>query len=158
MNIGVLSDTHLVRVTDDFRRTVETVFRHVDMIIHAGDMTGMAVYDYLSNWQIVAVRGNMDDHDLRVALPEKRVEDVAGKRIGIVHGRGTPYGIEHLVYGEFDDVDVIIYGHSHIPQHTRIGKTVLFNPGTFRGYHMRTGTAGIMEIGTDISFHHIDLG
>jgi uncharacterized protein len=157
MKIGILSDTHLTMITDAFKKTLDTIFADADMIVHAGDMTGMAVYDYLSNWTLRAVRGNMDDHDVRAILPEKRLEGIMGRRVGIIHGRGTPYGIERLVYGEFGNADIIIFGHSHMPLHTKIGNTILFNPGTCSGTHAPRSTAGILEIGDEMRFRHIEI-
>jgi len=43
----------------------------VDIIIHAGDMVSRAIYDYLCNWDLRAVKGNMDDFDLDNILREK---------------------------------------------------------------------------------------
>ncbi|MBA4391557.1 MAG: hypothetical protein C0399_11570, partial [Syntrophus sp. (in: bacteria)] len=76
------------------------------MIFHAGDMTAIEVYDYLSGWKLKSVQGNMDEFNIKSILPDKRVEVIEGKRIGIMHGRGSPNGIENLVLKEFQDVDV----------------------------------------------------
>lgn len=157
MKIGILSDTHLVNINDDFVRKTRSVFDGVDMIIHAGDMTGTGVFEYLSNWDLRAVRGNMDDFELRERLPEKRIEEIAGRRIGIMHGRGAPQGIADLVLREFTNVDVIVFGHSHIPLESRREGILLFNPGSYRGSYTQRGTAGIMEIGERIIFRHIEI-
>ena len=74
MKIGILSDTHLSILQKIFTTTMKTVFEDVDMIIHAGDITGISVFNYLSHWELKAVRGNMDDFELRNLLPEKRIE------------------------------------------------------------------------------------
>ncbi len=44
MKIGILSDTHLANITEDFKETMKRVFEDVDMIIHAGDMTGISCF------------------------------------------------------------------------------------------------------------------
>jgi hypothetical protein len=157
LKIGVISDTHLDRVPDEFKNIIGRVFHDVDMIIHSGDMTNRAVYDYLSNWELKAVRGNMDDFDLRDILPEKRVEEIGGKRIGIIHGRGSPYGLSNFVFKEFQDVDIIIFGHSHVPFHMKKGNVEMFNPGAFKGSPGRSGTVGLIEIDRDIRFTHLEL-
>lgn len=153
--IGILSDTHMTKVDEDFKRIIKNLFHGVDMIIHAGDMTSTAVYDYLSNWKLKAVTGNMDDFSLAAQLPDKRVEEVEGKRIGIMHGRGGPYGIEGLVLKEFAGVDVIVFGHSHIPLYTVKEGIILFNPGSFKSSYGHPGTVGIMEINDGISAKHV---
>lgn len=155
--IGIISDTHQDRVSEGFKRTIERIFKDVEIIIHAGDMTALTVCDYLSNWDLRAVRGNMDEYELSAHLPAKRIEVIGGVRIGITHGSGGPYGIENIVLNEFDGVDVIVFGHSHIPYHERKGDVTLFNPGAFRGISGRPGTVGIMEIHKEVFFKHINL-
>lgn len=152
--IGVLSDTHLSRPTDDFKATISKVFSGVDLIIHAGDMTGLSVHDFLSNWDLRAVAGNMDDFDLRAVVPEKRIEEISGKRIGIMHGRGSPFGLEQLVLRELEGVDVIVFGHSHIPHTAVKGDVHLINPGSYRS----SRTVGILEIDDVINFNLLKIG
>jgi uncharacterized protein len=154
LRVGIISDTHLRTPTDDFKLFVDKLFRDADIIVHAGDITGRAVYDYLSNWDLRAVRGNMDDPDLRDLLPEKRVETLLGKKIGIIHGRGAPYGLENLVLHEFQEVDLIIFGHTHTPLNIFMGHTALFNPGSWRDAR----TVGIIEIEQEIRLHHVKGG
>jgi putative phosphoesterase len=157
MKIGILSDTHLTNITDDFKKTMEKTLKGVDAIIHAGDMTGVSIFDYLSNWELKAVRGNMDDFDLYNVLPEKRIESFMGKSVGIIHGSGSPMGIEDRVLGEFQDVDVIIFGHSHIPLEIKKKGILLFNPGSYRGSYSYRGTVGIMEIADGITLRHVHV-
>ena len=157
VKLGIISDTHLNRVTDEFSNTIKNIFREVDLIIHAGDMTSLFVYDYLSNWNISAVRGNMDDLDLQNILPEKRIEEIEGRRIGMIHGRGSPYGLGNLVFNEFQDVDIIIFGHSHIPFYEKKGKVEMFNPGSYKGLSGQSGTVGIIEIDDSLRFEHIQV-
>lgn len=159
MKIGVLSDTHLTSVTEGFKKMVKMQFGDADMIIHAGDMTSVAVYDYLSNWDLKAVRGNMDEHDLGALVPLKRIEVIMGKRIGIIHGRGSPHSIEDVVSGEFNDVDIVVFGHSHVPANRQRGRMIMFNPGSYRGSYSQKGTIGMIEIdeGGGITFRHIEV-
>jgi len=159
MKIGVLSDTHLTSVTEDFKKMLKGQFSDVDVIIHGGDMTSIAVYDYLSNWDLRAVRGNMDDYDLGALLPVKRIETIMGKRIGMIHGRGSPHTIEDVVFGEFRDVDIIVFGHSHVPANVRRAGVLMFNPGSYRGSYSHKGTVGMIEIGEggETTFRHIEV-
>ena len=157
MKIGILSDTHLTNITKDFEETIKRVFDDVDMIIHAGDITGISVLNYLSNWDLKAVRGNMDDFDLYNLLPEKRIENIMGKNVGIIHGKGPPNGIENVVLREFQNVDLIIFGHSHTPVETKKGGVLLFNPGSYRRSSSYRGTVGIAEITDNITLRHIEV-
>lgn len=102
----------------------------VDLIVHAGDMVVKNVLDELKGLkETKAVQGNMDSFEIRELLPETEVLSIGGRKIGLVHGSGSPYGIEQQVRERFDDVDVIIYGHSHIVQNKVIDGVLFFNPG-----------------------------
>ena len=157
IQIGVLSDTHITEANREFRRIVETMFRDVDILIHAGDMTSVEVFDYLSEWNLKAVRGNMDDFKLKSLLPDKRVEEIEGVRIGIMHGRGGPEGIMDLVLDEFTGVDLIVFGHSHVPVNGMKNGTRLFNPGSLRGRYSYPGSAGIIVIDREIKLRHLSV-
>lgn len=155
VKIGILSDTHLDRATDSFKSSVKKLFSDTDIIIHAGDITEKGVYDYLCNWDLRAVRGNMDSLELQEILPHKRIEKIGNKKIGIMHGKGPPYLIENYIFNEFEGVDIIIFGHSHIPFHTRRDNTVMFNPGSFTRPYNPPGTAGIIEISDEQIFFRL---
>jgi hypothetical protein len=133
------------------------LFADVPIMLHAGDMTSSSVLDFLSNWDVRAVRGNMDDHDLRCALPEQRIESIAGRRIGLVHGWGSPAGLEDRVLDSFPDVDIVVFGHSHVPLEATMRGVALFNPGSYRGGYRGKGSVGIIEITQDVTFRHIML-
>lgn len=157
MKIAVVSDTHLAYPTEGFKHDMKALFSDVDMMLHAGDMTSSSVFDYLSNWDLRAVRGNMDDFDLGARLPESRVEEVAGRRIGIIHGWGSPQGLEDKVLRAFRGVDIIVFGHSHVPLNAEKGGIILFNPGSYRGGYSSPGTVGIIEIAGEVTLRHLKV-
>lgn len=158
VTIGVISDTHLTRVTEDFQRMMERLFMRVDYLIHAGDIIRPQVYEYLSQWKLLAVRGNMDDRELWSVLPGTRIEVIGGKRIGIVHGAGSWYHIESFVITKFsEDLDLIVFGHSHIPFYKKEGTRELFNPGALMRPLSEQKTVGIIEIEDGITCRHIPV-
>ncbi len=115
MKIGVISDTHLKDVDSQLIDIYKEYLSDVDMIIHAGDLVSTEVADFLSQKPLHVVQGNMDSLDIKERFPEKRIVEVNGFRLGLIHGWGSPFGIEGRIRSEFNDVDVIIYGHSHRP-------------------------------------------
>ncbi len=132
MKIGVLSDTHAGSLEDISPRILQSL-TSVDMIIHAGDFTFRAVLDGLRGIAPVrAVCGNMDSGELKAILPSRDEFTISGKKIGLVHGSGGPPGIEERVRGLFGDVDIIIFGHSHVPSNQHVRGSLLFNPGQAR--------------------------
>jgi len=129
MKIGVLSDTH-IHLAEEIPAKIVAAFADVDLIVHAGDFVGSGVLEGLKKLgEVRAVHGNVDSTTLRTMLPDKDVFSVEGKQIGVTHGWGSPDGIEDRVRGKLGDVDIIIYGHSHIPRIEKIGRVLFFNPG-----------------------------
>ncbi len=129
LKIGVLSDTHAHSIEDIPQKVVDFL-SNVDLIVHAGDFTAMEVLDGLKKLgKLKAVQGNMDSIAIRRELPIKEVIEVGGKRIGITHGSGGPWGIEQRVRRMFGQVDVIVYGHSHESKNKVIDGVLFFNPG-----------------------------
>ena len=127
--LGVISDTHLYRrpVPEHILKVLEGA----DMILHAGDILEMTVLEELGNIApVTAVAGNMDQGDVVEALPEKRVIEVAGRRIGLIHGYGAPARITDRVRGEFEDVDAIVFGHTHQAYNRVEGGIYFLNPGS----------------------------
>ncbi|MCF8084333.1 MAG: metallophosphatase family protein [Deltaproteobacteria bacterium] len=134
MKIGVLSDTHLKEVTPEFTEIYDDYLADKDAIIHAGDVVSNAVIDFLARKPFYGVHGNMDPVEVKDRLPEKRIINLAGYTLGIVHGWGQPEGLEDRILPLFQDVDVLIYGHSHRGFNEMRGGVLLFNPGTATGF------------------------
>lgn len=151
MKIGVLSDTH-IHLAEEISPEIVKTLSNVDLIIHAGDFVGSAVFEGLKRLgEVKAVRGNVDSMKLKGFLPDKETLEISGKKIGITHGSGGPEGIEHRVRALFDDVDIIIYGHSHRAKIKEIGGVLLFNPGP--GYR----SFGILTVEDDVKGEIIEI-
>jgi uncharacterized protein len=102
-----------------------------DLILHAGDVVSASVLEELRALAPVeAVHGNMDEPALKAALPETRVVELAGARIGMVHEPGPAAGRAARLRARFPDCDAVIYGHTHLPEVTRQGSTWILNPGS----------------------------
>jgi len=151
MKIGVVSDTHATSFTqlpDQILRTLA----EVDLIIHTGDFVARDVLDGLKRLgEVKAVQGNMDSEELKQILPEKEILEIEGKKIGIIHGWGSPHGIDDRVGGMFDDVDIIVYGHSHYSQNEVKRGILFFNPGRAKN------SFGILTIDQEVSGEIINL-
>jgi uncharacterized protein len=79
---------------------------------------------------VTAVQGNMDDGELRAALAVRTTVEVEGLRIGLVHDGGPAVG-RHERLGElFPDCDLVAYGHSHMPEVSRVSGAWIVNPGS----------------------------
>ncbi len=151
MRIGVLSDTH-VRSPGEIPGRVLVALTEVDLIVHSGDFVAKGVLDGLKQLgEVRAVRGNMDSEELKRLLPEKELLRIEGKRIGITHGWGAPFGIEDRVRGMFEAIDIIIFGHSHQSKNEVKKGILFFNPGRAQD------SFGILTIGEEIKGEIIKL-
>jgi putative phosphoesterase len=104
-----------------------------DLIVHAGDIATAAFLDELRRFAPVqAVYGNADEIELRRGLPRRLKIEVLGRPLGVVHGDGaggTTVGRARAAFAR-DEVDVVVFGHSHFPYRAYAGRTLLFNPGS----------------------------
>lgn len=132
MKIVVISDTHMPKKAKTLPSKLIEGLGNVDLIIHGGDWTSLDIYDELKAFApVIGVRGNVDPPDL--PFEEKLVIEKNGYKIGVVHGhmgkkKTTP---ERALESFLDQsLDLIIFGHSHIPYKHIHGDTILFNPGS----------------------------
>jgi hypothetical protein len=66
-----------------------------------------------------------------VRLPEVARVELGGVRFAVVHETGDAAGRERRCAQRFPDVDVLVFGHSHIPWDTTTGTGLrLLNPGS----------------------------
>jgi putative phosphoesterase len=145
MRIAVLADTHVNKL-EYLPKKITVALSTVDLIIHAGDFTDVQLLEELRQLgEVKAVQGNMDSGEIKTVLPVKEIVEIGNKRIGITHGSGSPWGIEERVRKVFesDQIDIIVYGHSHQPQNEVINDILFFNPGK------ATDSFGILTIGVE---------
>lgn len=147
MKLIVMSDTHLRRVTDEFRVICERYCRDADMVIHLGDLTRSPILDYLEQYPLQAVAGNMDDHIIHSRLPVKKVLAVGAFRIGLIHGWGAPNDLMKRLESQFSDVEGIFFGHTHEPAQIEESGLLWFNPGSvFEGRGGSRGSIGVVHV------------
>jgi putative phosphoesterase len=132
VELAIISDTHLSRGNRRLPEDCVERLRSADVIVHAGDFITLAVLRELQELgRLVAVHGNVDDQQLRVALPETRVLRLDGVRIGIVHDAGPAQGRLERLRKRFPDADAVVFGHSHMPLHESAADGFqIFNPGS----------------------------
>ncbi len=150
IRIGVISDTHIPSVTDKLPERVFAEFRGVDMILHAGDIVSLAVLESLASLsKVIAVCGNMDHLDVCAELPHKTIVEAGDFKIGLTHGFGSPGSLLDWVKKQFegDEVDAIVFGHSHHSFNEVIDGVLFFNPGTATDHRFsRELSIGMLEV------------
>jgi putative phosphoesterase len=137
MKIGVISDTHLSKPTEALRHINEKIFADVSMVLHAGDLTRLAILETFSDKDVIAVAGNMDRHDVTANLRPREIIEIEGYRIGLIHGWGSPNNLENKVFNCFQKVHAIVYGHTHRASNRLRDGVLMFNPGAFCGTFLR---------------------
>jgi putative phosphoesterase len=130
--IGVISDTHRRRPDRFLDAVIQKHFHDVDLIVHAGDMVTLDVLDpfIALDKEVIAVCGNMDSADVHGTYPISRTIRIEDLSIGIIHGWGSPHGIRDRIRTSFDNVDAIIYGHTHQAFCAHEAGIFYFNPGS----------------------------
>jgi hypothetical protein len=104
-----------------------------DVVVHAGDWVSVDLLDTLEAraQRLVGVYGNNDGAALRARLPEVARAELGGVRFAVVHETGAAAGRERRCAAAYPDVDVLVFGHSHIPWDTTAPSGLrLLNPGS----------------------------
>jgi putative phosphoesterase len=172
--LGVLADTHIPDRVPQLNPQVGEIFRQAEVkaILHAGDVSVPQVLEELEQVApVYVVRGNRDIFYLR-NLPMRIQLDFDGVSIGMAHGHGTfsRYMIDKLhrtirgrlvegylnrMHQTFPDVDVIVFGHLHVPCNFHLEGKLLFNPGSTSYPWPRDdpATVGLLHLGQGIKPH-----
>ena len=161
MIIAVIADTHLPRGARRIPGACLERLREADLILHAGDFTAASVLDELERIgpPVAAVQGNIDTEEVRRRLPEERLIDADGTRIGMLHDAGPATGRLARMRKRFPDADAVVFGHSHIPLHEEADGFQIFNPGSptdrRRQPHHTMGVARVHD--GRVAFQHVTL-
>jgi putative phosphoesterase len=149
MRIVVLSDTHAPRF---WKRCPPGVAEHLfaaEVILHAGDVCVASVLEELSAYAPVhAVLGNNDGPDVSAWGASETAElDLAGLRVGMIHDAGPSQGRLARLRRRFPGIDLVVFGHSHIPLQAVDGNFRIFNPGSPTDKRRQPHrTLGVLEI------------
>jgi len=150
MKIGIIADTHGV-IPGAIPQ-----WSGIDLILHAGDIGGRPVLDYLQSLApVMAVRGNYD-HSAELAgllLPDPSPISLDGLPAILTHrlisqswpGHARLYA--QALAGFTPPPRLVIFGHTHFPVCEEVGGVWFINPG-YAGPDPLEGdrTAGLLEI------------
>ena len=114
--IGIISDTH-----GTVSNRLFDLFKGVSLILHAGDIGGGDVITQLETIaKTTAVYGNTDDTSSRNRLKKEITLTIEGLKINLSHNEVI----------DSKDFDIVIQGHTHVPETFYEGKTLFINPGS----------------------------
>ena len=135
MRIGVVSDTHdrVEAIAEAVRLLAD---QRVELILHCGDIESPDTVAAFAAVPTHFVFGNWDKDRAKLQAAIKRAGgtwaesfgalELAGKRVAWVHSheRHQLYQLEHCDY-----FDYVFYGHTHVREQHRTGRTLVANPG-----------------------------
>lgn len=152
MRIGLIADTH-----GRVHERIAEVFAGVDHILHAGDIGGEHVLSALrAIAPVTSVDGNNDD----ATGEEIRRLRLGGVRILLTHILPRPHKPASRVLKSLkkEAADLVLFGHSHLPHHERVGDAVYFNPASAgpRRFDFPV-SVGVLEIGQQWKAMHVAL-
>ncbi|MCW2777269.1 MAG: calcineurin-like phosphoesterase [Frankiales bacterium] len=133
MRLLLLADTHVPKRAKDLPPAVWEEVARADVVVHAGDWVDVALLDLLQerSRSLLACWGNNDGPALRARLPEVARAELEGVRVAVVHETGASTGRERRAEAAHPDVDLLVFGHSHIPWDTTTPAGMrLLNPGS----------------------------
>ena len=155
VTIGMVADTH--RSSRNPRALPGGLLKgleHCDFVFHAGDVNAPWVLRELEKIApLRVVRGNNEEPPLSLDLPLELYFQAGAYRVGMIHGHHAGRTArEHTALHMGGEVDLAIYGHSHIPEVATLNGMIMVNPGspTQRRYQPRH-TFAIVTIADTIS-------
>ncbi|MDC3417704.1 metallophosphoesterase family protein [Aquibacillus salsiterrae] len=133
MKIAIIGDTHMPKRAKQLPPVLVSTLKEVDRIIHVGDWQTLQLYEELATFAPVeGVSGNVDTEEIKDKFPNRLILTFGDVHIGVVHGHGKTNTTEKRAIDafSFEDVDIILFGHSHIPILKGLNDIILFNPGS----------------------------
>ncbi|MGI8798759.1 MAG: metallophosphoesterase family protein [Pseudonocardia sp.] len=133
MRLLLIADTHVPKRARDLPPELWEAVERADVVLHAGDWVSVDLLDLLERRakRLIGVYGNNDGPALRARLPEVARAELGGLRFAVIHETGAAGGRGQRCARQFPDVDVLVFGHSHIPWDTTGGTGLrLLNPGS----------------------------
>lgn len=157
MKIGIISDTH------GDMKSIDKAILHLntcDLIIHAGDYIADAEYiHYATDVNVKCVKGNCDSYSMDGHY--ELIFSANNKKFFLCHGHyyDVKIGINSLYrFAKDNDIDFVVFGHTHIPIYKTIDNITFINPGSLA--YPRGGSDkafGILTIDNNISYEEIKI-
>jgi putative phosphoesterase len=153
MKIAIVSDTH--NRNDTVERALAVVRqRGIDTILHCGDIEDPPMVELFAGFKAHFVFGNCDWNrdELRSAMKAAGATlhenfghlELEKRQIAFVHSDDKKLFAELEASDAFD---YLFYGHTHVREEHRTGKTRVINPGALQ--RARPKSFAILDVATD---------
>ena len=126
------------------------------MLIHCGDMTSPNTAELLTNFQVIAVTGNMDMNTGRLESTLKKLNpenSLSATYTGELEG--VTVAATHSHRGNVPDLvtngryTFIFHGHTHRRKQEQVGTTHIINPGALGGTRHEPRSICIVNLATN---------
>ena len=157
--IVIVSDTHIPNRAKKLPQKLIGECQNADFIIHAGDWQTLDVFYELSAYaETDGVTGNVDPWEILDRFGKKKIFTFGELKVGVIHGDGNRKTTEQRAFDAFaeENVDIIVFGHSHMPLVRDVEGVTLFNPGSPTDKRRESQYSfGILEVGETWELKHI---
>lgn len=155
MRLGLVSDTHgelenlrlaIKKMRDDWR---------VEVLVHLGDeCEDIEAVRELWKGELIQVPGVYCENYRDPGVPNRLVKELSGYRVLFTHTRephanDLPGDLNPLEVAARGEVEIVAYGHTHVPALSWEGGVLWVNPGHLKGQDKK---------GYSPSFAVLDLG
>ncbi|MDD2568912.1 MAG: metallophosphoesterase family protein [Clostridia bacterium] len=133
MRVGVISDSHYIGGAPLPKALELLQHMGVSKILHAGDVGDLSFLQALEKIAPVdIVAGNCDGLNRAESWGRKKIVEINGVSIGLIHGDGIGDNTPSRALKAFasQKVNAVVFGHSHQPLKEERDGIMLFNPGS----------------------------
>ncbi len=160
LRLVVVSDTHdRIDIIERMFNTIREI-ENIAAIVHLGDLVSPFTLAYMLKYpyKLLVVLGNNDGDKTTLkelglrggAIVRDHVYEftIGGRRILAVHGFYSKEITRNIVYAiaRGGQYDVVLYGHTHEVDVTRINTTLVLNPGELCGYLTGRSTFAVIDL------------
>jgi hypothetical protein len=152
VKVGILSDTH-DRAQAMMKGVAALKEAGAEFFIHCGDVGSPGMLDELAGLRAGFVWGNndLDRVELQryaeslgiICWGDYGVVELAGKRIGVMHGDN--FALHRKVLAE-QQIDYLLEGHTHVRADEKFGTIRMINPGAL--YRAAQKTVAVLDLAT----------
>ena len=142
--LGVVSDTH-GNIESTRAALCLLSAQEVAAVIHCGDIGSVEVVSLFSASPAHFVFGNVDSNEGELSQAIEAAGhtchgrlgtlEIAGRKIAFLHSDDHDLFEQTIDSGDWD---LVCYGHSHVPEQHRAGRTFVLNPGALHRARPRT--------------------
>jgi uncharacterized protein len=137
MLLGIVSDTH--GNVEAIRQVIQHfVTAGVDLVLHLGDDYLDLLFFEAADLKILAVPGLYCPEYRDPTIPNQRFENLAGVKIFMTHSPdGITFDPGKIDPKENTPIDIVLYGHTHVPQVQEKNGVLWVNPGHLKAHDNR---------------------